>query len=129
MLKLLFVSNRIESISEFVSALKENDKNELLYTESGETALKLIKDSAIDLVITDEEVGDMSGLDFARRLISSSPMTNCAAMSSLPEKEFHEASEGLGLMNHLPANPERSDAEDVLKNLRRIKGLESGQDQ
>ena len=129
MLKLLFVSNRIESISEFVSALKENDKNELLYTESGETALKLIKDSAIDLVITDEVAGDMSGLDFARRLISSSPMTNCAAMSSLPEKEFHEASEGLGLMNHLPANPERSDAEDVLKNLRRIKGLESGQDQ
>ena len=126
MLKLLFVSNRIESISEFVSALKENDKNELLYTESGETALKLIKDSAIDLVITDEEVGDMSGLDFARRLISSSPMTNCAAISSLSEKEFHEESEGLGLMNHLPLNPGRSDAEKILKDLRLIKGLESG---
>ena len=128
MLKLLFVSNRVESFSEFVSALKENDKNELLYAESGETALKLIKDNAIDLVITDEETGDMSGLDFARRLISLNPMINCAAMSSLPEKEFHEVSEGLGLMNHLPANPERSDAEDVLKNLRRIRGLESGQD-
>ena len=125
MLKLLFVSNRVETLSEFISTLKEDDKNEVLYAGSGETALKLIKDSAIDLVITDEEIGDMSGLDFARILISLSPMTNCAALSSLPEKEFHELSEGLGLMNHLPANPERSDAEDVLKNLRRIKGLES----
>ena len=125
MLKLLFVSNRVETLSEFISTLKEDDKNEVLYAGSGETALKLIKDSAIDLVITDEEIGDMSGLDFARILISLSPMTNCAALSSLPEKEFHNLSEGLGLMNHLPANPERSDAEDVLKNLRRIKGLES----
>lgn len=125
MLKLLFVSNRVETLSEFISTLKEDDKNEVLYAGSGETALKLIKDSAIDLVITDEEIGDMSGLDFARILISLSPMTNCAALSSLPEKEFHDLSEGLGLMNHLPANPERSDAEDVLKNLRRIKGLES----
>ncbi len=128
MLKMLLVSNNIKSFSEFVWALEENGANEVLIADSGERALKMIKDNAIDLVITDEEAGDMSGLDFARRLISLSPMTNCAAMSSLPEKEFHEASEGLGLMNHLPANPERSDAENVLKNLRQIRGLESGQD-
>ncbi len=129
MLKLLLISKNIESFSEFDSALKEDCKNQVYYARSSETALKMIKDNAIDLVITDEEVGDMSGLDFARKLISSNPMTNCAVMSSLPEKEFHEASEGLGLMNHLPLKPKRSDAEDVLKNLRRIKGLESGQEQ
>ena len=128
MLKLLLVSNNIASLSEFSSTLKENDKNEVLYAEMCETALKIIKDNAIDLVITDEEIGDMSGLDFAKRLISSSPMNNCAAVSSLSEKDFHEASEGLGLMNHLPANPGRSDAEILLNTLRRIKGLESGQD-
>ena len=128
MLKLLLVSNNIESFSEFSTALKENNKNELLYAETSETALKIIKDNAIDLVITDEKIGDMSGLDFAKRLISFSPMTNCAAVSSLSEKDFHEASEGLGLMNHMPANPGRSDAEEILKNLRLIKGLEFGQE-
>ena len=126
MLKLLLISNTIETFSEFASVLKENGKNEVLYAESGETALKMIIDNAIDLVITDEEIGDMSGLDFAKRLISSSPMTNCAAMSSLSEKDFHEASEGLGLMNHLPVPPGKSDAEDLLNTLRRIRGLESG---
>ena len=125
MLKLLLVSNNIESFPEFGSALKEND-TEMFCAESGETALKMVKDNAIDLVITDKEIGDMSGLAFAKRLISTSPMTNCAAVSSLPEKDFHEASEGLGLMDHLPVNPGKSDAEVLLQNLRRIKGLETG---
>jgi len=128
MLKLLIVSNNIDNLSEFISSLKENDLNEILSTKMCDTALKLIKDNAIDLVITDEEIGDMSGLDFAKKLIFASPMTNCVAVSSLSEKDFHEASEGLGLMNHLPLNPGRSEAEELLNTLRRIKGLESGQD-
>ena len=128
MLKLLLISNNIDSLSEFSSVLHENGKNEILYAEMCDAALKIIEDNAIDLAITDEEIGDMSGLDFAKRLISFSPMTNCAAVSSLSEKDFHEASEGLGLMNHLPANPGRSDAEKLLNTLRRIRGLESGQD-
>jgi two-component SAPR family response regulator len=125
MFKLLLVSNNNESFSEFSLALKEND-TEIFYAESGETALKLVKDNAIDLVITDEEIGHMSGLAFVKKLISISPMTNCVAISSLPEKDFHEASEGLGLMDHLPVNPGKSDAEVLLQNLRRIKGLETG---
>jgi len=128
MLKLLLVSNSMKFLSEFSYVLNEIDKNEILSAETCDTALKMIKDNAIDLVITDEDIGDMSGLDFARRLISYSPMTNCVAVSSLSEKDFHEASEGLGLMDHLPADPGRSDAEKLLNNLRRIKGLESVQD-
>ncbi|MBN2420217.1 MAG: response regulator, partial [Deltaproteobacteria bacterium] len=121
-------SNNIKSFSEFGSALKEDGQNEVLYAELSEAALKMIKDNAFDLVITDEMIGDMSGLEFARKLISASPLTNCVAVSSLSEDDFHEASEGLGLMNHLPLNPGRNDAQEVLKNLKRIKGLESGQD-
>ena len=126
MLKLLIVSNNIDNLSEFISSLKENDINEILSAKTCDAALKMIKDNAIDLVITDKEIGDMSGLAFVKKLISISPMTNCVAISSLPEKDFHEASEGLGLMDHLPVNPGKSDAEKLLKNLRCIKGLEAG---
>jgi YesN/AraC family two-component response regulator len=128
MLKLLLVTNNIESFSGFSSALKGDSNNEILYADSGETALKMIRANAFDLVISDESVGDMSGLDFAKKLIPTSPLTNCVVVSGLSEKDFHEASEGLGLMNHLPLNPGRIDAEEVLKNLLKIKGLESGHD-
>ena len=126
MLEFLLVSNNLGSLSEFNLVLRENDANVLLYANTTQTALKMIEDNAIDLVITDEEIEDMSGLSFIRKLISINPLINCVAVSSLSEKDFHEASEGLGLMNHLPVNPGRSDAEKLLKNLRLIKGLESG---
>ena len=126
MLRLLLVSNNMEPLAEFNSALQKDNDIELIYANSGETALKMIKDNAIDLVISDEELGDMSGLAFISKLILVNPMLNCVAVSSLSEKDFHEASEGLGLMNHLPVNPGADDAEELLKNLRRIKGLESG---
>jgi CheY-like chemotaxis protein len=127
MLKLLLASKNTDSFSDFTSALKENGSNEVLYAGSGEEALKMVKVNAIDLVITDEELADMSGLEFVRRLISVNPFINCAAISHLPEKEFHEASEGLGIMNHLPLKPVSADAEELLKNLKLIKGLEAGQ--
>jgi CheY-like chemotaxis protein len=123
---LLLASKNTDSFSDFTSALSENGSNEVLYAGSGEEALKMVKDIAVDLVITDEELADMSGLEFVRRLIPVNPFINCAVISHLSEKEFHEASEGLGIMNHLPSNPERANAEDVLKTLRQIKGLETG---
>ncbi|MBN1904832.1 MAG: response regulator [Deltaproteobacteria bacterium] len=125
MFKLLLVSKTRDALSDFCSGLRENDSNELLYSDSGEEAIKVLKQNSFDLVITDEDVGDMSGLELARKLITVSPLTNCVAVSSLSEEDFHEASEGLGLMTHLPLNPGTSEADNLLKNLRQIKGLES----
>ena len=122
MMKLLLVSPDKSSLSELASALKEHDDVELLTTESGEKALAMVSESAVDLVVTDEELGDMTGLEFARRLISLNPMINCATVSGLEPERFHEVSEGLGLMNQLPTRPGKEDAERLLRNLRLIKG-------
>lgn len=122
MMKLLLVSPDKSSLSELASALKEHDDIELLTTESGEKALAMVSESAVDLVVTDEELGDMTGLEFARRLISLNPMINCATVSGLEPERFHEVSEGLGLMDQLPTRPGKEDAERLLRNLRLIKG-------
>jgi CheY-like chemotaxis protein len=122
MMKLLLVSPDKSPLSGLASALKEHDDVELLTTESGEKALAMVSESAVDLVVTDEELGDMTGLEFARRLISLNPMINCATVSGLEPKRFHEVSEGLGLMDQLPTRPGKEDAERLLRNLRLIKG-------
>jgi CheY-like chemotaxis protein len=125
MLKLLLVSNNDESLSELTSVLKESDDIGVLHAESGKTALEVVKTEIVDLVIADEEVGDMSGLAFSKKLITTNPLINCVAVSSLSKEDFHEASEGLGLMTSLPVQPGRKETEELLKNLRLIKGLES----
>src|SRR4030042_2375093 len=122
MMKLLLVSPDKSSLSELASALKEHDDVELLTTESGEKALAMVSESAVDLVVTDEELGDMTGLEFARRLISLNPMINCACVSHLNPERFHEVSEGLGLRDQLPVLPDKEDAEKILRDLRIIKG-------
>ena len=122
MMKLLLVSPDKSPLSELALALKEHDDVELLTTESGEKALVMVSESAVDLVVTDEELGDMTGLEFARRLISLNPMINCATVSGLEPERFHEVSEGLGLMDQLPTRPGKEDAERLLRNLRLIKG-------
>jgi CheY-like chemotaxis protein len=121
MLKLLLVSPDEDSLSGIAAALKEHDDVEFLTAKSGQKALAIVSKNAVDLVVTDEELGDMSGLEFARRLISLNPVINCACVSHLGPG-YHEASEGLGLMDQLPIRPGKEDAERFLRNLRLIKG-------
>jgi DNA-binding NtrC family response regulator len=126
MLRLLLVRHYKDSLSELESALKKEEDIELLMAESGEKALNMIRENTVDLVVADEKLNDMAGLDLASRLISLNPMVNCAVTSSLTSEEFHAASEGLGLMDQLPVQPGKEDAEKLILSLRYIKGAYGG---
>jgi len=126
MLKLLLVSPNKASLSGLASALVEHGDVDLSWAESGEKALEIASDTAIDLVVTDERLGDMTGLEFAGRLLSVNPIINCASVSHLSLEDFHEVSEGLGLMAQLPIQPGKEDAEELLQHLRHLKSLTGG---
>jgi DNA-binding NtrC family response regulator len=123
MLKLLLVTPDKGSLSAFASVLVKDGDVELSWAESGERALEMASDTFIDLAVTEERLGDMTGLDFAGRLLSVNPMINCAAVTSLSSEDFHEASEGLGLMAPLPNRPGKEHAEELIQRLRYLKGL------
>jgi CheY-like chemotaxis protein len=93
------------------------------WANSGKEALETIGRTMVDLVLTDETVGDMTGLEFIERLVTVNPMVNCAAVSSLPEDVYHEASEGLGILMQLPPRPGRSDGRRLMAHLNQIVGL------
>lgn len=125
MLKLLLVSRDDDSLSGLSSALGGRDDIELEISASGEQALARLSGKAVDLVVADEDLGDMTALDFSARLLKINPMINCAVVSTLSQEEFHEASEGLGIMAQLPKQPGAEDAERLIQTLKRIKGLMS----
>jgi len=126
MLKLLLVTPDKDSLSAFASALTEHGDVDLFWAESGDDALGIVSNTTIDLVVTDEKLGDMTGLELANRLLAVNPMINCAAISHLSPEEFHEASEGLGIMAQLPVSPGKDQAEDLLRHLKNIKKLTAG---
>ena len=123
MIKLLLVTLDKESFRDFTLALAQNDDVELSRSESGQEALAILSENLFDLVIVDENVGDMTGIEFMKKLLSITPMINCAAVSPLPDDAFHEVSEGLGVLVQLPVKPGKPDAENLLKRLKGLKIL------
>ena len=123
MIKLLLATPDKESFNEFALVLAQNDDVELSWAETGQRALDMVSGTTLDLVVVDEKLGDMTGIEFIETLVSVNPMINCAAVSPLPSGEFHEVSEGLGILAHLPVQPGAKDAEDLLKLLNHLKKL------
>lgn len=123
MLKVLLVSPNEDSLSNLSSALSGKDDLELEASTCGEKALATLSNKAVDLVVADENLGDMTALELSRRLLRINPMINCAVVSSLSPEEFHEASEGLGIIAQLPEHPDGEDAETLIQILKSIKGM------
>ncbi len=122
MIIILLASAEKASLSHVASTL-DKDNIQTFRAESGSMALSMISDKTFDLIIADEQLGDMSGLEFAEKAISTNPMINCAVVSSLSAKEYHEKSEGLGLLMQLPPDPGEEHAGDLLKHLKNILNL------
>jgi hypothetical protein len=56
-------------------------------------------------------------------LLMVNAMVNTAVVSPLSDQEFHEASEGLGVLARLPLMPDKRDAARLLHKLRQLFGL------
>ena len=123
MIKLFLVTPDKESFRNFTLALTQNDYVELSCAATGQEALTVLSENDVDLVIVDESLSDMTGIEFMKKLLSINPMINCAAVSPLPHEAFHEVSEGLGVLAQLPVKPGKPDAENLLNRLKDLKIL------
>ncbi len=123
MTNVLILTNDIHSFSSFISALQQRGDIEITCLQSGEKALGLLAEKPLDLVVTDDVLEDMAGLSFAQKLVRQYPLMNCAAVSRLSPHDFHEASEGLGLLMQLPPTPGAVHAEQLLEHLEKIRTL------
>jgi len=126
MIKILLVTSEKELFSEFASTLEKNEDVELFWATNGKEALEKMPDNPVDLVVVNENIGDMTGIEFMKKLLPINPMINCSAVNTLEPEEFHEASEGLGVLMQLPVNPGKFEAEDLLKRLKKLKDLTAG---
>ena len=121
-IKILLVSQDTAPMAAFKAGLEENQV-QTAWAQSGDNAIGKIDEESFDLVVTDENLGDMTGLEFIEKVISIKPMINCAAITSLLPADFQEASEGLGILMSLPVRPRKEQAEKLLVQLKTILNL------
>ncbi len=77
----------------------------------------------VALFISDESLEDLSAFQLTEKIVMQSPMTNCAAVSTLSHKDFHEAFEGLGLFMQLSPKPDQAQAGELITVLKKITGM------
>ena len=116
MINILLAGRDKASLAVLEAGLVKSDVR-IAWTESGRNGMSMIAENDFDLVIADENLGDMTGIDFIRKVVSKKPMVNSAAISSLPPEDFHQASEGLGILMQLPVRPNEEDAARLLRHL------------
>ena len=123
MIAILLVAPEKESFAQLKGALEADNDLEIYCADCGAKAMAMAGEVACDLVVADEGLGDMTALEFAENLTRLNPMINCAVVSSLPPAEFHEASEGLGILFQLPPRPGADAAGEMLRRLKEVLGM------
>ena len=126
MIHIVIASSEDAPWEAFSRTLSEFDDVKLSRAGSGRDVLDLVSAEPVSLVVCDEKLPDMTCLEAAHQLLMANPMVNCACVSEMDEDEFHEASEGLGLLAKVPPAPGPDDARRLLDRLKRVLGLASG---
>ena len=86
-ISILLVSRDTAAMSAFIAGLRENQV-QTAWAESGGEAIGRIAHGSYDLVVADEDLGDMSGLECIEAVVSKKPTVNCAVVSSLLPADF-----------------------------------------
>jgi DNA-binding NarL/FixJ family response regulator len=105
---------------DFEDFMTQPGKTEVIREESGTIVMKHIASVKTDLLVVDEKLKDMDGIELVRKSIMINPSVNTVVVSDLSVKNFHEASEGLGVLLQVPEHPARHHGEEVMKLLEKI---------
>ncbi|MCF8092110.1 MAG: hypothetical protein K9K21_02715 [Desulfotignum sp.] len=127
MIDVLMAGPHRRKLKEIESVLGQHPVT-IIWADNGTAALDAVSTAreagrSVDLLITDELLEDMTGRTLVEQVISISPMTNFAAVSSLSAKAFHDAFEGFGVLMQLPESPTEQNGENLVACMKKIRLL------
>ena len=93
------------------------------WADTCESALAASEAGPLDLMVVDERVEGADGLECIKKMVTRNPFLNCAAVGTRSPEDFHEASEGLGVLMQLPPAPTQADARKLIDHLSAILNL------
>ena len=110
----LLISERMEKMSGFFHALQDNKAINLLTASAVEDCISMAEYHAPALIIVDEQIGALSGLELVRCLIKVNAFLNIVVLSSLSDEDFHLQAEGLGILTKLSIQPGEKEADRII---------------
>ncbi|MBU1275653.1 MAG: response regulator [Proteobacteria bacterium] len=122
MYKVLLSAGRPDALSELAAGLEKDGRARLHWARGDQETLVLTKELAPHLVLIDGQGREKEALALVSELLMVNAMVNTAVVSAMDEEEFHETSEGLGILASLPPSPGAGLAEGLLDKLASVAG-------
>lgn len=122
MSKILLVTPHQSHFSGILATIEASGA-QVIWAASGAEALEQVRLQSVDLVLADEALGDMTGLALVEKIVAINALINCALVSSLSEKAYHDASEGLGILMRMPPSSQKEDGERLMAHFNQILGF------
>jgi DNA-binding response OmpR family regulator len=104
------VTTRPREIQEFLVELAGASRDEVEVETSGAGALERIRAYPPRLAVIDTDLPDFEALKLVVEIMKLSAMTLTAVVTDMEEDDFHEASEGFGVLKALPVDLKAEDA-------------------
>lgn len=114
---IVVATNRPDELTSFLGPLRAMAEARVALAGDGAAALELVRAEAPDFVIVDEGLADMRPFDLVLEIMKINAMINTVAMSALSDEDFHEASEGLGILACVPLSPDEADGARLAEKL------------
>ncbi|THB70944.1 MAG: hypothetical protein D6B25_19460 [Desulfobulbaceae bacterium] len=81
------------------------------------------RENKFDIALVAENVGNLTGMEIIKQIVSVNPLVNCALVSPLYPDEFHDATEGFGLFMQIPTDPDHSTTQTIIDKISKITGI------
>ena len=89
-------------------------------TDSSEAAKKYVKENKVDVVVAAEQLPDETGLSCVQEVVKMNPFINCALCSSADPDDFHEFTEGYGVVMQFSVTPTVKETYEFIEKLSKI---------
>lgn len=123
MLSILLVGKEPQALAGLATEFLQKDGITVKRAASAKEAWMILGKTRVDVVVTAEQLADGAALSFVSELIRQYPLINCAMVSRLSPKAFHEATEGFGVFMQLPPDPGAEEAAKMVQYLESIDAL------
>lgn len=120
-LQILLASSDMGRLALLAAGFWNLAEAELFRVKSVSEVSHILSSNTIELVVIDETLADISGLALAEQVAKNHPFVNSVLVSELPGSEFHERTEGLGVLMQLRTPLEEGQAGEVLDRLAHIR--------
>jgi CheY-like chemotaxis protein len=121
--KFLIATQHKDRFIPLAGALESLLQADIHWAATGKETIEQAGDLLPTLTLIDKILPDMDGLIAVRELMQANALLNTALVSPLPPEDFHEFSEGLGILVQLPESPGEKDARDIIASLKSIFAL------